>query len=258
MALLNKVIENKRDEYMINVLEEGTTELESLKTKKYLTENLHMIGKILMEEGVVDAAKANLANNWGKYAAGAGVVGAGVAADQLGLGDGVAGAIKQGYEGGVGAGFNTAMNGGSLDQSIDAAQGGIGGAMANGGTQLSSNFDGAVKTITDAAGNVYDEAGNLLKKAGDAISGAYDDASKAVQGAYSNASGAVQGAYTDAAGAVTPVIQDANQAIQSGVEAAKANVEANPAAYAAGAGALGGAALGAGGAYAANRATQRA
>jgi len=80
MAILSKVIENKRDEYMIQVLEEGTTELESLKTKKYLTENLTLIGKILMEEGVVDAAKANLANNWGKYAAGAGVVGAGAAA----------------------------------------------------------------------------------------------------------------------------------------------------------------------------------
>jgi len=80
MALLNKVIENKRDEYMISVLEEGTTELESLKTKKYLTENLHLIGKILMEEGVVDAAKANLSNNWGKYAAGAGALGAGALA----------------------------------------------------------------------------------------------------------------------------------------------------------------------------------
>ena len=75
MALLNKIIENKRDEYMINVLEESTSELESLKTKKYLTENLSMIGKILVEEGVVDAAKANLANNWGKYAAGAGALG---------------------------------------------------------------------------------------------------------------------------------------------------------------------------------------
>ena len=95
MALLSKVIENKRDEYMIQVLEEGTTELESLKTKKYLTENLTLIGKILVEEGVVDAAKANLANNWGKYAAGAGVVGAG-AADQL-LNDGAAAnAVVQG------------------------------------------------------------------------------------------------------------------------------------------------------------------
>ena len=84
MALLNKVIENKRDAYMINVLEESTSELESLKTKKYLTENLNMIGKILVEEGVVDAAKANLANNWGKYAAGAAGAGALGAAGYVG------------------------------------------------------------------------------------------------------------------------------------------------------------------------------
>jgi len=82
--ILNKVIENKRDTYMINVLEESTSELESLKTKKYLTENLNLIGKILMEEGVVDNARQHLANNWGKYATGAGVAGA------VGVGAGVA------------------------------------------------------------------------------------------------------------------------------------------------------------------------
>ncbi len=82
MAILNKVLENKRDQYMIQVLEESTSELESLKTKQYLNENLALIGKILVEEGVVDAARANLANNWGKYAAGAGVAAAGVGAGE--------------------------------------------------------------------------------------------------------------------------------------------------------------------------------
>ena len=82
MAKLAEILANKRDDYMISVLEESTSELESLKTKKYLTENLNLIGKVLMEEGVVDAAKANLANNWGKYAAGAGVVGAGTLAGE--------------------------------------------------------------------------------------------------------------------------------------------------------------------------------
>jgi len=196
MALLNKVIENKRDEYMINVLEEGTTELESLKTKKYLTENLHMIGKILMEEGVVDAAKQNLANNWGKYAAGAGVAaGTGLA---IAHPEATAGYVAQGLSA-VGADAETTAN--ATKGTFDALQG------------AQDTIISAGETIKDEAGNIYDKAGNLLHKAGENIEAGYQDA--------------------------------------------KANVEANPAAYAAGAGALGGAALGAGGMYLANRNQQR-
>jgi len=92
MATIAQVLENKRDQYMISVLEEGTTELAALKTKQYLNENLSMIGKVLVEEGVVDAAKANLANNWGKYATGAagatlaGAAGAAIANPELAAG----------------------------------------------------------------------------------------------------------------------------------------------------------------------------
>ncbi len=71
MAKLQLVLENVRDRHMINILEEGTTELVALKTKKFLNENLSIINKILVEEGVVDGAKEHLANNWGKYAGGA-------------------------------------------------------------------------------------------------------------------------------------------------------------------------------------------
>ena len=54
---LEIILENKKDKYLINILEESTSELESLKTKRYLTENLNMIGKILTEEGVLDTLK---------------------------------------------------------------------------------------------------------------------------------------------------------------------------------------------------------
>jgi hypothetical protein len=137
MALLNKVIENKRDEYMINVLEEGTTELESLKTKKYLTENLHMIGKILMEEGVVDAAKQNLANNWGKYAAGAGVVGAtGLA---IANPEDTAGYVGQGLST-VGADAETTANAtkGTFD-TLQGAQDAITGTTRQGAEAITGN-----------------------------------------------------------------------------------------------------------------------
>jgi hypothetical protein len=66
---LEMILENKRDSYLIQVLEEGTTELESLKTKKYLTENLETIRKILIEEGLLDTLK----NHGGKIAAGIGL-----------------------------------------------------------------------------------------------------------------------------------------------------------------------------------------
>lgn len=73
---------------MINILEEGTTELVALKTKKFLNENLSIIHKILVEEGVVDGARNHLANNWGKYAAGAALGGAALGAATVNGADG--------------------------------------------------------------------------------------------------------------------------------------------------------------------------
>jgi len=71
---LELILENKKDTYLLNVLEENTSELQVLKTKKYLNENLNLIGKILVEEGILDTLK----NNAGKI--GLGVAGAAGAA----------------------------------------------------------------------------------------------------------------------------------------------------------------------------------
>jgi len=78
MRKIDLILENIRDEYMINLLEEGeVTELQTLKTKKFLNENLNRIRAMLIEEGAMDAVKQHLGNNWGKYLAGAGALGAG-------------------------------------------------------------------------------------------------------------------------------------------------------------------------------------
>ncbi len=83
MRKLDLIIENIRDEYMINLLEEGTaSELESLKTKKFLNENLNRIRNMLIEEGAIDSVKNHLGNNWGKYLGAAGAAGLGYAANE--------------------------------------------------------------------------------------------------------------------------------------------------------------------------------
>ncbi len=70
MRKIDLILENIRDEYMINLLEEGTaSELETLKTKKFLNENLNRIRKMLIEEGTLDGVKEHLGDNWGKYLA---------------------------------------------------------------------------------------------------------------------------------------------------------------------------------------------
>jgi len=86
MRKIDLIIENIRDEYMINLLEEGeVSELEALKTKKFLNESLGRIRGMLVEEGALDAVKQHLANNWGKYLAGAGALGGATAAHLTGL-----------------------------------------------------------------------------------------------------------------------------------------------------------------------------
>ena len=84
MRKLDLILESIRDEYMINLLEEGeVSELETLKTKKFLNENLNRIRGMLVEEGALDSVKNHLANNWGKYLAGAGALGAGALGHEI-------------------------------------------------------------------------------------------------------------------------------------------------------------------------------
>lgn len=73
MRKLDLILENIRDEYMINLLEEGeTSELETLKTKKFLNENLSRVRDILVEEGTIEAVREVLSENWGRALAEAG------------------------------------------------------------------------------------------------------------------------------------------------------------------------------------------
>jgi len=69
---LEMILESKKNKYLLNILEESSTELETLKSKKYLNENIQEIRKFLIEEGFLNNAKEHLKNNWGKYATGLG------------------------------------------------------------------------------------------------------------------------------------------------------------------------------------------
>jgi len=144
MSKLQTVLENKRDQYMIRVLEEGTSELGSLKTKQYLTENLNLINKILVEESVVDGARAHLANNWGKYAVGGAALGAAGAA---GLGDGVVNAYQDGSEGGVINGLKSFAAG---DGYSTGADGGVIQGLKSAGNQMGDNFSQMGDKLTQA------------------------------------------------------------------------------------------------------------
>ena len=157
MRKIDLIIESIRDEYMINLLEEGTTsELETLKTKKFLNENLNRIRKMLIEEGALEGVKQHLGDNWGKYLAGAGAVGAGA----LGMTDtgqevlgNIAGTAKDAYhqvpaivdDEGVGAAFDHVTNNlrNDIQPAIDAVK--------------NNSF---VQSVSD--GTAYDNAKNAL------------------------------------------------------------------------------------------------
>jgi hypothetical protein len=143
MRKLDLILENIRDEYMINLLEEGeVNELETLKTKKFLNENLNRVRAMLIEEGALDAVKGHLANNWGKYLGGAAALGAGAAgADAL-------------NDIGADARLSGAGEGDVLDN-ISSGAGIVADQAKEGLQQIGDKF-------IDQAGNILDQAGNVV------------------------------------------------------------------------------------------------
>ena len=70
MTKIDLILESIRDEYMINLLEESeVSELDALKTKKFLNESLGRIRSALIEENSLGTVKEYLAHSWGKYLA---------------------------------------------------------------------------------------------------------------------------------------------------------------------------------------------
>ncbi len=159
---------------MINLLEEGeTSELETLKTKKFLNENLNRIRKMLVEEGALEGVKQHLGDNWGKYLAGAGALGAGAlgadAAMDAGYGQGLAGIAGSGMPMGdqaealgqlAGAGADQA--GAAIGAGMDQAGAAIGAGADQAGAAIAGAADQAGQFVTDAAGNIKDAAGNVV------------------------------------------------------------------------------------------------
>lgn len=180
MRKLDLILENIRDEYMINLLEEGaSSELEALKTKKFLSENLNRVRTMLVEEGVMEGVKQHLGDNWGKYLAGATATGLGVhGADVMGV-DGqdvmefpseVANAahmVGPAAAGAAALGAGPALVGAGAGDLIGKASD----AMA-GDIDMQQIGD----KLIDAAGNIYDAAGQML---GNISTGIQDLAGKA-------------------------------------------------------------------------------
>ncbi len=124
MRKLDLILENIRDEYMINLLEEGSvTELETLKTKKFLNENLSRIRKMLIEEGAMDGVKQHLGDNWGKYLTG---IGGAVGANEL---------MDTSYGEGM---TDIIASDASMQDKLAAVKEYTGGSLQNAGTGLSS------------------------------------------------------------------------------------------------------------------------
>ncbi len=174
MRKIDLILENIRDDYMINLLEEGTaSELETLKTKKFLNENLSRIRHMLIEEGALEGVKQHLGDNWGKYLAGAGAgAGAGAAGmhgadvinDQLPLGTSVGnlpGAIGDGLMSGDPAEMAAST---AATAAVPTSLAGVGAAdyADQAGNAIGNAASAAGQLATDAAGNIMDAAGNVI------------------------------------------------------------------------------------------------
>ena len=205
MAKIDLIIENIRDEYMINLLEESeVSELEALKTKRFLNESLGRIRSMLVEEGAMDAVKSHLANNWGKYLAG-GLTGAAMyhGADELTGGqaglaaqaypDAVANAYDQGglpEAGAVAVGAPAIAAGYGAGDALQTAGEAIGGAAEQAGQGLQQIGD----KLVDAAGNIYNQAGEVIGNMADQAGEAIGNAAEAAKGAIGNVAEAAKGA----------------------------------------------------------------
>ncbi len=224
MRKIDLILENIRDEYMINLLEEGeVTELETLKTKKFLNESLGRIRGLLVEEGTMDAVKNNLKNNWGKYLAGAGTA--------------------------AGAGY-LAMHP-ELQQDL-VNQGGQAVRSLTGQETIGDKWGEFTRWLTDnentvdKAGNIIDKAGNIVGQATDYVGDKVNDALDFVSDKAKDAGDYISNKAEDAGDYLNDKVEDAGDYAKEQYQALDkvTGGYANPA-LAAGAAGLAGAGYGA-------------
>ena len=175
MAKIDLIIESIRDEYMINLLEESEiSELQTLKTKKFLTESLGRIRSALIEEGALDGVKQHLANNWGKYLAGGAAGGAlanGMHTLDSGLSD-YTNAVGQAYDqSGIGAAAGMAVGAPLATMGVGAIDAGEN-ALETGAQFDQEGLTPIGDKLVDAAGNIYDQAGQVIGNIADQVQNA--------------------------------------------------------------------------------------
>ncbi len=164
MRKLDLILENVRDEYMINLLEEGeTTELETLKTKKFLNENLNRIRKMLIEEGALEGVKQHLGDNWGKYLAGAGAAGAGA----LGMTDAGQEVLGNIGDTAVDAYHQVPAIMGAEPTAIGDNPSGFVDAMRHVGNNLSNDIQPGVEAISNFANRTGDSIADAFGRGGE-------------------------------------------------------------------------------------------
>jgi len=67
-ARIHEIVESVKENYLLNALEESTSEIEVLRTKKFLNEAASVIETVLVEEGVVDSVKEYVKNAYANAA----------------------------------------------------------------------------------------------------------------------------------------------------------------------------------------------
>ena len=84
---VHEICENVRDEYLLNALEENTnvSEVDVLRMKKFLNENISRIEKMLVEEGYVEYGRQIIEESFKTVAKNVGLAGAGALAGAAGL-----------------------------------------------------------------------------------------------------------------------------------------------------------------------------
>jgi len=63
---LHEIIENVKEDYLLNVIEESTNDAEVLKTKKFLNETASIVENMILEEGIKDIY-GNVKDMFGAY-----------------------------------------------------------------------------------------------------------------------------------------------------------------------------------------------
>jgi len=154
MLRIKEIVESVKEEYLLNSLEETTSEVEILRTKKFLNETAAIAASVLME---ADEDDLTFTQKHGKAIGAAGAAGVGMLYPNLypAIGQDI-GTAYQYLQPTLQAGYEGAMNG-----------------VANANEWAMSKLAGAgqldPETITEPVGQAYDVTGDVANNTVDLV-----------------------------------------------------------------------------------------